>query len=222
MAEMITNKAKRGLGGDIVVDHLKDAVLALLAGRQTEARAALSAVDFCGLIEMRKAKRKPVWKPGGPGTAYKSPFPGAHRQYTKCADARTMFARDGYTCRYAHCCRPTVALDVLKILSRAFADVLPYHPNWRPIDEHILYWTYSTSVEHKVPFPAGGTSDPENLITACYLCNDVKNYLPLDLLGWTIDDPPAQSTWYGLAEYISRLRKVVHDLEPANTRMVAE
>jgi hypothetical protein len=111
---------------------------------------------------------------------------------------------------------------VLRLLSKVFPDVLRHSPNWRPIDEHILYWTYSTSVEHIVPFPARGTSDPKNLLTACYLCNDVKNYLPLELLGWTIDDPPAQSTWLGLTEYIFELRKVVDDLGPANTRMVVE
>ena len=184
---------------DIVVNHVKDAVLAVLDGRQEEARAALRAIDFRALNEIRDATRSPIWGLGGLAMACKSPFPGVRRQ-----DMRATFARDGYTCRY--CSRPTIALEVLKLLSKAFPDLLPYHPNWRPVVRHILYWTYSTSLEHIESFPSGGTSCAGNLLTACYLCNDFKNYLPLDLLGWT-DVPPAQTGWLGLTEYISELRK---------------
>ena len=142
---------------------------------------------------------------------YQSPLPRTARQGTKSADVRATFTRDHYTCRYAHCRHPTVALEVLKLVSAAFPELVPYHPNWRPVDRHILYWTYSTSLEHAVSFPAGGTSSPDNLLTACYLCNDAKKHLPAELLGWTVS-APGESDWLGLTEYLAELQRVVRDL----------
>jgi 5-methylcytosine-specific restriction endonuclease McrA len=170
------------------------------------------AIDYRRLVELRTAAHARVWGAGGPAAGYKPPLRGAARQAARRADIRATFARDRYTCRYANCRRPTVDLEVLKLLSNAFPDVLPYHSNWRPVDRHILYWTYSTSIEHRVPFPAGGTSAAGNLITACYQCNDVKNYLPLEVLRWTVG-PPEDSGWRGLTEYLSPLRAAVRRVE---------
>lgn len=193
---------------DSVVSHIERAVVALADNRRSDALAALAEIDYRRLVELRAAAHARVWAAGGVGTGYKPPLPGAGRQAARRADIRATFARDRYTCRYAHCRRPTVGLDVLKLLSKAFPDVLPYHPNWRPVDHHILYWTYSTSLEHRIPFPAGGTSAADNLLTACYQCNDVKNYLPLEVLGWSVS-PPEESNWKGLTEYLSPLRAAV-------------
>jgi 5-methylcytosine-specific restriction endonuclease McrA len=168
----------------------------------------LLAIDYCGLVETRTAAHSRVWAAGGVSAGYKAPLPGVGRQPARQADIRATFARDRYTCRYQHCQRPTIDLAVLKLLSKAFPDVLPYHPNWRPVNHHILYWTYSTSLEHRVPFPAGGTSAADNLLTACYQCNDVKTYLPLEVLGWTVS-PPTDTNWVGLTEYLSPLRAAV-------------
>jgi 5-methylcytosine-specific restriction endonuclease McrA len=192
-----------------VVNHIERAVAGLLAGREKEAREELQAIDFRELNEMRTATRGPIWDPGGLATGYKSSFPSTRREPTKRADARATFLQDSYTCRY--CSRPTVALEVLKLLSKAFPQDLPYHRNWRPVEEHIVYWTCSTSLEHIVPFPAGGKSNLKNLVTACYLCNDAKNCLPLDLLGWTVR-AQAHSDWLGLTEHVSKLRTVVKHL----------
>jgi len=191
---------------DTIANQLEHSVVALVAGHRTEALAALRAIDFRALVDLRTATRC-EWRRSGGTTPEKALISGAKRQSTKRSDIRATFARDGYTCRYTHCRRQTVDLEVLKLLSRAFPDVLPYHGNWRPVEEHILYWTYSTSLEHIVPFPAGGTSDVKNLLTACYLCNDIKNCRALDLLGWTVGPPP-ESGWRGLTEYISELRKL--------------
>jgi 5-methylcytosine-specific restriction endonuclease McrA len=193
---------------DPIASHIERAVIALVADRGSEARSELLAIDYRSLVDMRAAAQSRVWAANGVASGYKPPLPGAGRQPARQADIRATFARDRYTCRYAHCQRPTVDLAVLKLLSKTFPDVLPYHSNWRPVDRHILYWTYSTSLEHRVPFPAGGTSAADNLLTACYQCNDVKNYLPLDVLGWTVS-PPADVSWQGLTEYLSSLRAAV-------------
>ncbi|MGD1095671.1 MAG: HNH endonuclease [Bryobacteraceae bacterium] len=200
-----------------VVDQPKDTIIALLDDRREEALVTLRAVDFDALVQMRNVARSRVWGADGVANASRSIVVRAPRQNPKRADVRATFARDRYTCRYAHCRQPTVHPDVLRLLSAAFPEVVPYHRNWRPLESHILYWTYSTSVEHVISFPSGGTSGAENLITACYLCNDVKNCLPLDLLHWTVG-PPAQSTWLGLTEYVSSLKKLVDPsrLSPRN------
>lgn len=193
---------------DPVVSHIERAVIALVAGRRSDARAELLAIDYRRLVELRSSAYSHVRAAGRAAVSYKPPLPGARRQEARQADRRATFARDQYTCRYAHCRRPTVDLEVLKLISQVFPDLLPYHTNWHPLDRHILYWTYSTSLEHRVPFPAGGTSAAENLITACYQCNDVKKHLPLEVLGWMVG-PPEDSNWRGLTEYLSALRAAV-------------
>lgn len=199
---------------DIVTDLLHAAVTALIAGHMPEAERALRAVDQSALFALRQEVRARVRQRTADAPKYSLPLSGAKRQGTKLTDVRATFARDHYICRYSHCARPTVRLDVLKMLSAAFPAVLPYHSNWRPVEQHILYWTYSTSLEHYTSFPAGGTSAADNLLTACYLCNDAKNYLPADWLGWNVSAPSA-APWQGLTEYASDLRRAVEGLTSA-------
>jgi len=149
-----------------------------------------------------------VWNPGGPATGYRSPSPGRKRDSVRKADLEAVFARDRFTCRYAQCGRKTIALPALKLLSRVFPDLLPYHPNWKPLEDHALYWTSSTSMEHEISFPSGGTSAIENLLTTCYQCNDVKKHLPLELLGWTVA-PVSAIAWDGLMSTVPRLKVVL-------------
>src|SRR5207244_3125993 len=67
-----------------------------------------------------------------------------------------------------------------------FPDVWRLTPNWRPVEQNAILWTWSTSLEHLVPFPYGGTSDPSNLVTACYQCNDIKSDRLIEDLGWAL------------------------------------
>jgi 5-methylcytosine-specific restriction endonuclease McrA len=194
---------------DPIANQLEDVVVALITGDRASALPALRAIDFGALVKLRTCSRSRAWARPPGETPYRASSPRAKRLDTSSAVKRATFARDKYTCRYAHCQRRTVDLEVLKLLSTAFPGVLPYHSNWKPVEDHILYWTYSTSLEHIISFPAGGTSHPDNLVTACYLCNDTKNRLPLERLGWVIG-PPAESTWSGLIEYRTKLSKVVN------------
>jgi 5-methylcytosine-specific restriction endonuclease McrA len=72
------------------------------------------------------------------------------------------------------------------------------------VEEHILYLTYGTSLEHAISFPNGGTSNPENLITACYQCNDTKNMLDTSELGWEVARVEDME-WDGLSGYLPEL-----------------
>lgn len=193
---------------DAIPDLIETTVRCLLSNKLDQARTSLAVIDFPALINLRAELRDTIWARGGLATGYKSPRAGMRRQCTRQADIRATFERDRYTCRYLHCRRKTIAPAVLRLISKAFPDLVGCHPNWYPIETHILYWVYGTSIEHLVPFPAGGTSNPENLLTACYMCNDAKNRVPHTVLGWDVA-PPSESPWFGLSEYVAELRKVV-------------
>jgi hypothetical protein len=75
------------------------------------------------------------------------------------------------------------------------------------VTDHLLYWVYSTSLEHKLSFAHGGDSTEVTLITACYCCNDAKNYLHLDDLAWEITGP-SDSDWDGLESLLPALKQI--------------
>jgi 5-methylcytosine-specific restriction endonuclease McrA len=189
-----------------IIERLRNAVVALCEGRVAEAEQELHAIDFPGLRRDRRAAYDQVWRRGGVATGFKRRFPGTERINPSEAVKRATFIRDGYTCRYSHCRRPVVSLDVLKLLSKVFPDVLPCRSNWPGRDDHILYYTYSPNLEHLRAFSEIGPSAAAtgNLITACYECGDTKGDLPIELLGWEVRDPP-ETDWAGLTEYIPRL-----------------
>jgi 5-methylcytosine-specific restriction endonuclease McrA len=196
---------------DDVASYIERAVIKFSSGRYKEARDALQAVDVEKLITQRALAQAAVWGAEGVGRGYKLPRPAAKRTTPSRSDIRATFQRDMYTCRYQHCQRPTIELEVLKVLSRTFPDLLPYYSNWMPVEKHILYWIYSTSLEHQLACADGGSSRAENLLTSCYLCNDVKNYLPLSILGWSVAQP-ATHAWSGLREYLPGLRRALQEM----------
>ena len=142
---------------------------------------------------------------GGVGWRISSTVPRPKRDSPSEAVKMRVFARDDFTCRYAHCQRRTIHLRILRGLSRAFPDLMPYHPRWAPLEQHILYWIYGTSLEHHVAFAQGGASTDENLITACYACNDLKGHLPAAVLGW-VAGPQRPCSWTGLTEFLAPMR----------------
>jgi 5-methylcytosine-specific restriction endonuclease McrA len=182
---------------------IEAAIVAMLHKEPQVARQSLQEIDVDWLTAERARALESVW--GTSSTVIKPVRPPQKtaRAPVRTADKRATFQRDRFTCRYAHCQRRTIDLDVLKALSRLFPDVLPYQQNWHPVQSHIVYWTWSTSLEHREAFPFGGTSEPENLLTACYQCNDIKNSLPLEALGWRLTEP-ATSDWDGLRRYKAR------------------
>jgi 5-methylcytosine-specific restriction endonuclease McrA len=109
-----------------------------------------------------------------------------------------VYHRDNFTCRY--CGRWTVPTQILRLVSAAFPDEFPYHPNWRMDITPRVYWDISTSIDHIHAVSTGGSwQDPANLATACARCQYQKSNLPLEILGWQLR--PAQvdhSDWDGL------------------------
>lgn len=193
-------------------DAIELAVARLIEGDRVGSLAALESIDKRGLIRLREetqARARAAIKASG--VAYAPIENPPVRDEPRAAIRTATHARDRFTCRYAHCGQRTIDLDVLKLISKVFPAVLPYQSNWRPVADHIVYWTLSTSLEHVVPFPLGGTSAPSNLVTACYLCNDTKNSYALDAIGWTLANP-AVGEWQGLRDRLPELRRVVRTL----------
>ena len=197
----------------MISELIERAVHAVLANNREEARQALVSIDFAQLITQREQARDAIWKAPERKKRSSSPSGKSKREPVTATNQRATFERDHFTCRYAHCQRRTIHLPVLKALSALFPDILSYHSNWKPVEKHILYWAYSTSLEHKVSFPHGGTSAPENLITTCYQCNDLKNMLHISELGWEITEL-AQSDWDGLSQYARDLQALVKASNP--------
>jgi hypothetical protein len=198
------------------VDILIQAAVIAATERKFEvARSALGEIDFASLVTQRRKEVERVW--GRESTLVKPELPPKRitRLPVSQRDMEATFLRDRFTCRYEHCRRRTIHLSVLKAVSRLFPDLLPYKSTWAPIEQHIVYWMWSTSLEHKVSFPFQGTSHADNLVTACYQCNDLKNYLPFETLGWRFTEP-ATSDWDGLRSYLPKLIAVHRSLQPAD------
>jgi hypothetical protein len=111
-----------------------------------------------------------------------------------------VFARDCYTCRY--CGQRTIALPILRVVSTIFPALFRFHPNWKASETDAAYLILSTSADHVVPITRGGPDSPNNLVTACWRCNEMKgNRLLSELRGWALLPVPS-SSWRGLTEYL--------------------
>ena len=180
-----------------------------VAKNLSAARELLASLDREAMANERKQLLSTVW------SATRKPIerPSIKAKRTGVPDRLKLqvFSRDKFTCRYAHCQRRTIYTPVLKELSRLFPSMLSYHPNWKPVADHLVYWIYSTSIEHKLSFSHGGDSAEMNLITACYCCNDAKNYLHLDDLAWEITEA-SESDWDGLVGLLPALKAMPFEI----------
>ena len=71
-------------------------------------------------------------------------------------------------------------------------------------ESHILFWVYSASCDHIVPHARGGPTDRDNLVTACYSCQDAKNVYLNEEAGYVLQ-PRSDVEWDGLAHYYPAL-----------------
>ncbi|WP_081617759.1 HNH endonuclease signature motif containing protein [Amycolatopsis methanolica] len=66
-------------------------------------------------------------------------------------------------------------------------------------------WPRSRPPDHIEPVTRGGDPlAPDNIVTACWVCNSAKGNLTLDVLAWTLRDP-ADDGWHGLADHYADL-----------------
>lgn len=133
-----------------------------------------------------------------------------------CAVQLEVFRRDSFTCRY--CARRTILVPVLRLLAMPFSDIFPYHLHGKMTACHLGFWRDVASCDHKVPIARLGSSEPSNLVTACYMCNSVKQNWLIEELGWELLSSTS-SAWDGLSScYPSLLRKLQPEWPGARER----
>jgi 5-methylcytosine-specific restriction endonuclease McrA len=117
---------------------------------------------------------------------------------------QAVWVRDAFICRY--CGRKTIPPDFLRIVSFGFPLAFGWQSNWNP-PTHRAYWDISTSLDHLVAVSAGGDWRlHENLVTACYRCQEQKN----DRAVAAEDLPPQErSNWDGLTKSYNALYEAV-------------
>jgi len=118
----------------------------------------------------------------------------------------TVFRRDHFTCRY--CGRRTVLPPVLRLLSIALKEVFPYHPHGKMSECHLAFWRDLASCDHLVPVARFGASEEHNLVTACYMCNSMKQNWTVEELGWRVREISSHETWDGLSSSFPMLLEV--------------
>ena len=121
----------------------------------------------------------------------------------------SVFQRDGFRCRY--CGRRVVMPPVLRLLSICFGEIFPYHLHGKMDVSHLAFWRDVSSCDHLIPVARGGTSEAENLVTACYMCNSIKQNWLVDELRWVVMPVSARSPWDGLCSQYARLLKMMKE-----------
>jgi hypothetical protein len=131
-----------------------------------------------------------------------------------------VLVRDGFRCRY--CGLPVVDPLIRKIAHRLYPDAVPW--NWRDIwKQHAAFQCLWLQYDHVVPHSHGGSSDPDNIVITCAVCNFAKDRFTLRQLG--LADPrdraPMPTDWDGL-QSLSAFRGVLRDQRvatPPNTSL---
>ena len=113
-----------------------------------------------------------------------------------------VFARDGYTDRYAG--SRLVFPGALRALSLLLGEAFPYHPNWKQSATHPAFWELYPTIDHVVPVARGGADDEYNVVTTSMLRNSAKSNWLLDELGWPTQLAPAAPGWDGLVGWFAQ------------------
>lgn len=115
---------------------------------------------------------------------------------------KALFVRDGYRCRY--CETRVVPGSVFKrmqtLLGKEVFDATSRSNSAR----NGVKLAFSAALDHVVPHSRGGSTDPDNLVTACWPCNYGKAEYTLAELG--LNDPrdrqPVVDQWQGLTDVL--------------------
>jgi HNH endonuclease len=165
----------------------KNAVQAILAGRDDDALRELESVED--------------WQ--------QSPTIGRSARNVPYQLQMAVFRRDKFLCRY--CCRRTVIPPVLRLLAVAFDQVFPYHPHGLMTACHLGFWRDIASCDHLVPVARLGSSTADNLVTACYMCNSIKQNWLIEELRWELRPIEPNADWDGLSASLHELLRIYED-----------
>ena len=111
----------------------------------------------------------------------------------------SVFLRDGFIDRYSG--KRLVFPGTLRLLSHILPEEIPYHPNWKYSECHMLFWHLYPTVDHVDPIARGGSDTTDNLVCTSMLTNDAKSHSTLEELGWQTRPPGSLHDWDGLLSW---------------------
>ena len=120
------------------------------------------------------------------------PLDNAGRGYTEVEKTK-VFLRDGFIDRYSG--KKLVYQPVLRILSKEYPEIFPFHKNWKMSECHIAYWELVPTIDHKKPVSRGGEDEYKNWITTSQLGNSAKSNWTLEELGWKLKASGNLKNW---------------------------
>ena len=126
--------------------------------------------------------------------------PGAKRMPSKSLESQ-IYNRDNWHCRY---CGVKV---ISKKARNVFRKFFPQEARTGRTNEdnHFGLATLTVSIDHVLPYKRGGTSDPDNLVTACGPCQFGRGHWLLEEV--ELEDPrlmpSIKSSWDGLVRILN-------------------
>ena len=126
------------------------------------------------------------------------PFKPPERAKRKITDTQSVsvFLRDGFIDRYSG--QRLVFPGTLRLLSPLLPEEIPYHPNWKTTECHMLFWFLSPTVDHVEPVARGGSDTKDNWVCTSMLRNAAKDIWTLEELGWQLQPPGSLDHWDGM------------------------
>lgn len=184
-----------------------EAVVAAANGDPGRAREFLERIDGARIQEwyIEHAQSSGTYRVALLGTALNGGRArnGVGIRYPRASDELAVFVRDGFRCRY--CQRPIVRRQILKAFNAVVGnDAFPMGKT--NTTTHGAALAYRAVVDHVDPFAAGGASDIQNLVTACYPCNFGKAHFTLEQLALERPRPPLLDGWNGLEAHLLGLK----------------
>jgi hypothetical protein len=135
---------------------------------------------------------------------------GGTRAAVSARVATRIFRRDGFRCRYSG--ERLVYPGALRLLGELLPDVLPYHPNGKLSESHLIHWTLYASVDHVQPVQRGGSNEESNLVTTSMARNGAKSHWTLEELGWRLLPLGSRDDWDGLLGWYVKAVRAHPDL----------
>jgi hypothetical protein len=189
-------------------DLLNAAADMILADRDGEAVTLIQQADITALFDVREqACRAPIVSVHRlRKVATPLPKVPKEQQAPKFASesplGEAVFRHDGWRCRYCGC--RVVPASVRRWMARRLPGAIRWVQHANP-EGHAGFWTLWGSVDHVIPRARGGRNEPENLVTACLVCNFAKDAFTIEQLGLADPRcrPPVQDGWDGLTRLLA-------------------
>lgn len=115
----------------------------------------------------------------------------------------SVYKRDRFRCRYCGC--RVIPTQIMRLVSHHFSEAFPYRSDQKAGHSHPAIASRSATHDHVLPWSTGGTNDPENLVCACPLCNQIKGDFTLKQLGWKLLPISDDDSWDGLTRFYPKL-----------------